>query len=73
MAKIQTQVLESLARIGYSEKPFVDWLDVSISALQDQAVYQPDETQLRILQGRAQALMELKKYIKEAPELLRKA
>lgn len=73
MAKIPTQVLESLARIGHAEKPFVDWLDENISALQNGVVFQPDETQLRILQGRAQALMELKKYIKEAPELLRKA
>ena len=73
MLKPDRQVLESLARIGFSEKPFVDWLDASLEDAQSRLVSQVDEVQMRILQGRAQGMMELKKLIKEAPELCRKA
>lgn len=64
---------ESMARIGANEKPFMDWLDVNLASLQTGVVMQADETQLRILQGRAQLLIELQKLIKDAPSMFRKA
>lgn len=73
MAKTPPQVLESMARIGFAEKPLMDWLDERLADLMEKMLYQPDEAQLRVLQGRAQELTELRKQIKNAPELLRKA
>lgn len=73
MAQISAQALESMARIGYSEKPFTDYLDVQISELQESIMFQTDDVQLRILQGRAQELHRLRKLIKEAPDMARKA
>lgn len=64
---------ESMARIGATEKPFMDWLDANLTDLQAGVVMQADETQLRILQGRAQLLIELKKLINGAPSMFRKA
>ena len=73
MAKVDKNVLESMARIGFAEKPFVDWVDAKIADTLENMIHQTDEVQLRILQGRAQAYGELKKLIKEAPDVLRKA
>lgn len=73
MAQISSQALDSLARIGYAEKPFMDYLDVQISELQEGIMFQTDDVQLRILQGRAQELHRLRKLIKEAPGMARKA
>lgn len=73
MAQISAQVLESMARIGYAEKPFMDYLSTQISELQESIMYQNDDVQLRILQGRAQELSKLRKLIKEAPDMARKA
>lgn len=73
MAQIPAQVLESMARIGYAEKPFVDYLDAQIEELKEGIMFQNDDVQLRILQGRAQELSKLRKSIKEAPNTLRKA
>lgn len=68
MAKTTQAVLESMARIGFSEKPFMDYLEAELSELKDMVVSQPDETQLRILQGRAQQARALIELIKKAPE-----
>lgn len=73
MAQISAQVLDSMARIGYAEKPFMDYLSTQISELQESIMYQNDDVQLRILQGRAQELSKLRKLIKEAPDMARKA
>lgn len=73
MAKIDTQVLESLARIGYAEKRLMDWLDERLNEHKERLMQQTDDVQMRILQGRAQELAELRVLIKTAPELLRKA
>lgn len=73
MAKVAPQVLESLARIGYAEKPLMDWLEERLKDYQDRIMHQTDEVQLRILQGRAQELAEIRVLIKTAPELCRKA
>lgn len=68
MAKATQAALESMARIGYAEKPFMDYLEAELSELKDMVVLQPDETQLRILQGRAQQVRALLELIKKAPE-----
>lgn len=73
MAKIAPQVLESLARISFAEKPLVDWLDERLNECKERLMYQTDEVQMRVLQGRAQELAELRVLIRTAPELLRKA
>lgn len=73
MIKPDKAVYESMARIGFSEKPFVDFMVAVVAEAKDLLMYQNDETQLRILQGRAQAYSELLARIKEAPETLRKA
>lgn len=73
MAKIVPQVLESMARIGFAEKPLMDWLEERLKEHQDRLMYQTDEAQMRVFQGRAQELAELRVLIKSAPELLRKA
>jgi len=73
MAKIPTPVLESLARIGFAEKQLMDWFDDRLREYQDRIMYQSDEVQLRILQGRAQELADIRVLIKNAPELCRKA
>jgi len=73
MAKISSHVLESLARIGFSEKPFMEWLDTELEAVKEQIMFQTDEVQLRISQGRAQKLSEIRALIRTAPEMLRKA
>ena len=44
-----------------------------IEEAKDQIMFQTDEAQLRISQGRAQKLSELRTLIKTAPEMLRKA
>lgn len=73
MAKIDHQVLESLARIGYVEKRLMDWLDERLNEHKERLMQQTDDVQMRILQGRAQELAELRVLIKTAPEVLRKA
>lgn len=73
MAKVDPAVLESMARIGFSEKTLIDWLDARLKDYQDRIMFQTDKVQLRILQGRAQELAELRVLIKTAPDLLRKA
>lgn len=73
MARVPKHVLESFSRIGFNEKPFMDWLDTEIEEAKDQIMFQTDEAQLRISQGRAQKLSELRTLIKTAPEMLRKA
>jgi len=73
MAKVSKEVMESMARIGFNEKPFVDWLDAELSDLKDQVMFQTDDVQMRISQGRAQKLAEIRSLIKTAPEMLRKA
>lgn len=73
MAQISANTLESMARIGYSEKPFMDYLDVQLTELQESIMFQTDDVQVRILQGRAQELYRLRKLIKEAPDMARKA
>ena len=71
--KVSPQVLESLARIGYSEKPLVDHLNLKLDELKSKLLFQTDIVQMRILQGRAQEISELCELIKTAPELVRKA
>lgn len=73
MAKIAPQVLESLARIGFAEKPLMAWLEERLNEHKEKLMYQMDEAQMRVFQGRAQELDELRSLIKAAPELLRKA
>ena len=73
MAKVAPVILEALARVGYSEKQLMDWLDERLVEYKDRIMFQTDEVQMRILQGRAQELAELRGLIKTAPELLRKA
>lgn len=73
MAQIPDSVLESLARIGYSEKHLVDWLDERLAGYDKVNRLQTDDVQLRISQGRAQELAELRDLIKKAPDLRRKA
>lgn len=73
MAKIAPQVLESMARIGYAEKHLMDWLEERLNEYKEKLMYQTDEAQMRVFQGRAQELTELRSLIKSAPELLRKA
>lgn len=73
MIKPNPQVIGALARIGYSEKVLVDWMDESLAELKEKVMFQTDEVQLRILQGRAQELSEIRELIKKAPELARKA
>lgn len=51
----------------------MDWLDARLVEYQSKIMFQTDEVQLRILQGRAQELAELRGFIKDAPDLLRKA
>lgn len=67
------QVFESLARIGYSEKPLVDWITERLAEYQERMMFQADDVQMRILQGRAQELAEIRALIRKAPEILRKA
>ena len=62
-----------MARIGYAEKPFVDYLDVRILELKEDMMFQNDDVQLRILQGRAQELSKLRELIRKAPDMARKA
>lgn len=71
--KIDPRVLESMARIGMSEKPFMDWLEGRLCESKDRLMYQTDEAQMRVFQGRSQELAELRALIKTAPDLLRKA
>ena len=71
--RVDKSVLEALARIGFSEKPLVDYLNAKLDDMKYKVVFQADEVQTRILQGRAQELSELCELIKNAPELLRKA
>lgn len=73
MVKPDKPTYESLARIGFSEKPFADYLDALINEAKETMMYQQDEIQLRISQGRAQAFSELRVRIKEAPDVVRKA
>lgn len=73
MAKIAHQVLESMARIGYAEKHLMDWLDERLNEHKEKLMYQTDDVQLRVFQGRTQELAELRNLIKNAPELLGKA
>jgi len=73
MVRPDRKVFESAARIGFNEKPFVDFIDAALTEATTGLINQVDEVQLRILQGRAQVLNELKKLIRESPELLRKA
>jgi hypothetical protein len=71
--KVDQRTLETMARIGFQEPSFVLYLEESVAELKDSMVSQPDETQLRLLQGRAQGLMGVLDLIKTAPEKLRKA
>lgn len=73
MAKIALPVLESLARIGHSDKVLMDWVEARLNEYQEKLMHQTDDVQLRILQGRAQELAEIRNLIKTAPELCRKA
>lgn len=73
MATIPQQVLESFARIGYSEKPLMAWLEERLREYDRRNRFQPDDVQLRISQGRAQELSDILDMARTAPELLRKA
>ncbi len=73
MATIQKPVLESAARISTGETTFVKWLEEKLEEYKVKALLQPDDVQMRTLQGRGQELMDIIKVIKEAPMLLRKA
>lgn len=73
MAKPVIQVYESAARISFNEKPFMDYLDQRIAELTNLVVYQEDSDRTRIMQGRAQELIELKKLFQDAPAVARKA
>lgn len=73
MAHVPENILESLARIGYSEKPLMEWFDERLAGYDKSNRQQTDDVQLRISQGRAQELAELRDLIKKAPELCRKA
>lgn len=73
MAKIAQKVLESMARMRFAEKDFCDWLDEKLAGYQTSIMFQTDEVQLRILQGRAQELAEIRNTMKEASDLARKA
>lgn len=73
MAKVDNKVLESMARMRFAEKAFCDWLDERLAGYQTSIMFQTDEVQMRIMQGRAQELAEIRHLIKEAPDLVRKA
>lgn len=73
MIKPSKQAIESAARIGFNEKPFVDLLTAELDDVKSKMVLQPDDVQLRNLQGRAQALTSIVEFIKAAPELTGKA
>lgn len=73
MTRPDRTAFESMARIGYSEKAFVDYIASVLAETKDNLVCQQDSTQMRILQGRAQAYSDLLDLIKKAPEIVRKA
>jgi len=73
MAQVPDNILEALARIGYAEKPLMNWLTERLKDMQDRMMFQTDEVQLRILQGRAQELAEILELVKKSPEICRKA
>lgn len=52
---------------------FLEWLEGKLDEYKTKVLLQPDDTQLRTLQGRGQEIMDIVKVIKEAPTMLRKA
>jgi len=73
MAQIPDNVLEALARIGYAEKPLMNWLTERLAGYDKNNRLQTDDVQLRISQGRAQELAEILELVKKAPDICRKA
>ena len=67
------KAIEALSRIHFNERAFVEYLESVVVDQADKLVSQVDEVQLRILQGRSQAIIELLGLIKKAPDLIRKA
>lgn len=55
------------------EPVFLEWLEGKLDEYKTKVLLQPDDTQLRTLQGRGQEIMDIVKVIKEAPTMLRKA
>jgi len=73
MVKPDRQALEVMARLGYDAKAFVEFLKARLVEYDENLRNQPDEVQLRILQGRAQEVSGILDLINKAPELIRKA
>jgi len=73
MAHVPDNVLEALARIGFTEKPLMNWLTERLAGYDKSNRLQTDDVQLRISQGRAQELAEILELVKKAPDICRKA
>lgn len=70
---VNTDELEILARVNFSEPKFVDFLEKRLTIYSDAAILQQDEVALRWVQGRAQEVRDLLILLKNASETLRKA
>lgn len=71
--KIETPVLQSLARINANEPKFVEWLQSKVNQYGVDGLRQRDDVTLRNIQGRGQELLEIVELLKTANEILRKA
>lgn len=65
--------IEAFSRILFSEAAIVKYLEAVVADNHEKLMNQVDEVQMRILQGRTQAVTELLKLIKTAPDMIRKA
>lgn len=71
--KLETKVLESLARLKTQEPNFTRWLENRLEKCRDDAVMQRDDVSTRWAQGRAQELRDILEAINSAADVLRKA
>lgn len=70
--KIETPVLEALARLKSSEPRLVEWLEQRAQRHIIQMVNQTDDVAMRMAQGRVQEVTEILDIIKDAGNILRK-
>jgi hypothetical protein len=71
MIKPNEPVLGRLYAIRHDTE-LTGWLSASLEAYRDAAVMQRDETELRIIQGKAQVLKEILELIAKSPETIDK-
>lgn len=71
--KIDSKILESLARLKTQEPNFAKWLEDRLEKCRDDAVMQRDDVSTRWAQGRAQELRDILEAINSAADVLRKA